>query len=657
MNTIFKVISGWWLVVRSRRATRVSKGERGDSRFRGNDNAIQNCFQGEAIVQRRECVILSEVEGLYKRFLSSLVWILSSVILAACDFHGPWEYYPDEREVYTGIYTYGYIVADERPEVCFSKVYELEETSAEHFAFYKSANVTLSGRFGGEIGKGEERTVSLTPYTNNPGCFYSPNSGYFVSDSGVGAYYSVGYSFSGMQKFAFTGIEGETYTLEATFKWDSAGHDVQSTYRATATIPKAVKIKGFNIPKQDGSFEWVEYYNGKTIEMDFLEYPMDMEFVRVALDYDHSVRGVLSIMNYSSKNGESKNTTINKMFEGVTNEDDKGYRGIAMHDALETQLNLGYAANYTIGGIKNLDTLHLTNMMLPLGEFSVDMYATDDAYIDYVDKVKQSVSDSRVIPVSNIENGMGVFSGMARTRVYMDVHYSEGSWVSLGHIADRHCLNEEGDNSDSWDSKGCRLYLDIYCSGDGPSSDLARDNKNAYRYYSRGRYLEIDEACYPSDVKAAMMQANEDGWEIEKWSVYLPDTISAEQKSKAYADGLKRYCVASNFVNNKLANCNSLKAECLDSPEKTNCKEYLWQWCADRDWDYNEYPQCGPAMVSRYLVENIKSSIWEKEVKKWCEDSCNEEYALCEELGYKHENGKVCIEPMTLVIGGTNVVY
>ena len=65
-----------------------------------------------------------------RRFLSSLVWILSFVLLVACDFHGPWEYYPEEREVYTGIYTYGYVMARENPYVCFSKVYQLDEASS-----------------------------------------------------------------------------------------------------------------------------------------------------------------------------------------------------------------------------------------------------------------------------------------------------------------------------------------------------------------------------------------------------------------------------------------------------------------------------------------------------------------------------------------------
>lgn len=82
------------------------------------------------------------------RVLLPTVYFLLSTILAACDFQGPWTYYPEETEVYCGIYTFGYIVADESPYVCFSKVYELDETSAENFAFYDSASVTVSGNFG-----------------------------------------------------------------------------------------------------------------------------------------------------------------------------------------------------------------------------------------------------------------------------------------------------------------------------------------------------------------------------------------------------------------------------------------------------------------------------------------------------------------------------
>ena len=80
--------------------------------------------------------------------ISKILCVLAVFFLAACsDFHGPWDYYPEKRDVYTGIFTYGTIVAGENPEICFSKIYELDEASAQNFAFYDSAYVTVKGYF------------------------------------------------------------------------------------------------------------------------------------------------------------------------------------------------------------------------------------------------------------------------------------------------------------------------------------------------------------------------------------------------------------------------------------------------------------------------------------------------------------------------------
>ena len=554
-----------------------------------------------------------------KVFLSSLVWILSSLFFSACDFHGPWEYYPEEREVYTGIYTYGYILANDETKVCFSKVYELDESSSQNFDFYDSAYVTVSGLFR-EYLRDNIVDTTIVLYKGQPNCF----------DQG-----------------RYLGIIGESYTLNAYFEWDSSGHKAKSRFKAVATIPNAIKIKGLNAPQQDGSYKWKDnprydttkrMYPIPDITISFLEYPMDMEFVKVALDYDKTVRGVLSIMNYDIENGESQNTTINQMFKGMKDADDAGYRGIAMHDPLETQQNLGFMSNRSVAGYKMLDTLYLMNMMLPIGEFSVDLYSTDDAYIDYMEKVKQSVSDSRVVPESNIENGMGVFSGMTRTSLTIGV---SGEGVGFSHIAWSNCGDTKGDFSDSWDSRGCRLYKDIACSGaiselisdytnwwNSSDKSMVAANEHAVEIYRDSVYNRHIKTCYASNVKAAMML------DTTKWSQFLPDTISAEDKAEAYADGLKRYCVASNFESNKIADCSALEKDCLEGSEKNYCKEYLWLWCADRDWDMRNYPQCQSAFVSRYYIEGLKSSILKREVEN-----------ICRERGYlvsvEGKNGKM----------------
>ena len=546
-------------------------------------------------ISKRKHVILSEVHKDVVERSSALLLCFLALFLTACDFHGPWDYYPEEREVYTGIYTYGYILADGEANVCFSKVYELDEASSQDFSFYDDAEVTISGVFR----DGDRKTVDTTLrlYNYKPNCF---NNRYYY------------------------GIIGESYTLEASFKWDSAGHTVNSSYKAVATIPNKIKIKGLNAPQQDGSYKWIEnpwndttrkFYPDVDFNISFLEFPMDMEFVKVALDYDQSVRGVLSIMNYGIGNGESQNTTMANMFDGMTETDEAGYRGVSMHDPLEEQQNLGFSSNRNVAGNKSLDTLYLMNMMLPLGKFSVDLYSTDDAYIDYMEKVKQSVMDSRFVPESNIQNGMGVFSGMAKTTVTI---YVRGDGIGFSHIGWRNCADTKGDNNDSWDSRGCRLYQDIACSGmsddEVESYGLIEANEYSTHIYRDSVYNRNVKACYASNVKAAMML------DTTKWSQFLPDTISAENKAKAYADGLKRYCVANNFESNKIADCSTLKQDCLEDMESNYCKEYLWLWCADRGWNM-DYEQCKSAFVSRYYLQNLKSSVLKREVESICRHS------------------------------------
>lgn len=514
-------------------------------------------------------------------------WLLTAMFLAACgDFHGPWDYYPEKRDVYTGIYTYGYVISGESPYICFSKVYELDETAAENFAFYDSAYVTVKGSFSSSEDDEMDTTLVLHPYTGKPNCFSGDTYG---------------------------GIVGKSYKMEAYFEWDSLGHKAKSRYKAEASIPPAVKVKGLNVPLQNGDYKWMAFDESKPrFEIDFLEFPMDMEFVKCALDYEHAVRGVIAVMRYDMSNAESQNTTINNMLKGFTSEDEEGYRGIALHDPLERTQNLGFTSNRKVADFRALDTAYLMNMMLPLGDVSVDLYSTDESYIDYIDKVKESVNDSRIIPESNIENGMGVFTGMSKATVLLHVN---GKGVKMDHIAEANCDKTDGELSGSWDSKGCRLYQDIYCSGinveDISFSDLVTLNATAYETYRESGYRKNQEECYASNVKAAMML------DTTKWSIFLPEDINAGLKSNAYADGLKRYCVATNFESNKIADCGELEKMCLESSEKNYCMDYLWNWCADREWPNTE--QCQSALVSRYYLKEQKSNILHREVQEVCD--------------------------------------
>lgn len=518
----------------------------------------------------------------------------------ACDFNGPWSFYPEEREVYTGIYTYGYVVENETPYVCFSKTYQLSETSAENFAFYDSASVSVSGAFGIDGVVSSEKTVKMEPEEGRPKCFVFPES--------AGRNY---------------GVAGEIYKLKATFVWDSAGTKVKSKFEADAKIPENFGVKGVNVPQKDGSYKWYDLKDSADFKFDFLEFPMDMSTYSIPLDYNETVGGVVLTMQYDvHEGGESMNTTINSMLSGMVEKDSMGYTGVSMNDPLESMKYGGFEENRSVAGINMLDTLFVPSMNMPIGKNVINIYATDDAYFKYHEYVLGSMDDPRVIPQSNIKNGMGVFSGMSRVSFSMDI---VGDQVDFKYIAVANCSKGSGFGTEAWSSKGCRLYQDVYCAGlgevySGEKGELYKLNETAAEYYRTEDYKNYNthDFCYAPAVKAAMML------DTNSWAAFLPDSIDKGKKDNAYADGLKRYCVANDFKTTKIADCKEMNEQCNESLDANSCKEYLWQWCDDRGWDLEKYHQCGSGLVSRYYLKGQKSKTLKKVVDSWCKENKND---------------------------------
>ena len=86
-----------------------------------------------------------ETQGIRNGVIGFMLFMMALVLAACSDFHGPWDYYPEERDVYTGIYTYGYVMDGSTPYVCFSKVYELDENSSRVLKM-AAQKYQLSGR-------------------------------------------------------------------------------------------------------------------------------------------------------------------------------------------------------------------------------------------------------------------------------------------------------------------------------------------------------------------------------------------------------------------------------------------------------------------------------------------------------------------------------
>ena len=135
-----------------------------------------------------------------------LAIFLCAFLFSSCsDFDGPWSFYPEDSVAYKGIYTHGYVVAGQKPHICFSKLYNLDESASENFAFYDSAAVTVSGKF-----SNGDTLVELSSISNKPNCFTTNAEA--------------------------LGVVGESYTMNAAFKWDSAGEKVKSQYSGVAKI-------------------------------------------------------------------------------------------------------------------------------------------------------------------------------------------------------------------------------------------------------------------------------------------------------------------------------------------------------------------------------------------------------------------------------------
>lgn len=481
--------------------------------------------------------------------------LIGALFLASC-LQGPWEYYPEESVAFRGIYTIGQVIAGTAPEACFTPLLSLDESLASDFAFYDSAFVQVSGVFK-DLG---EVDVVLTPLAGKPNCFISPSEPQLKA------------------------LRGESYQMKAVFKWDSLGTRVVSTYMAEATIPTQFSIKEIFAPLDKKAYvDLTESFKEKIPTVDFLEYPNDVVNYKFVTDYDESVRGVLLTVRYDNENGgESPRTSMTKYVSDIFGSD-SGTLPINLFSPFDTIARNSFTENIKIGKIKSLDTLSILNASLPIGLVTLYFYATDQAFTDYATTIMGGNDDPRIKPISNVKNGMGVFSGMIKEELTWEI---QGFFYTYSSIAFNLCRRN------NWDDRSCRLALAQICADT----------------------LYAVPECHAPAVQIALEK------EEDLWSVYLPDTISAADKNNAYADGLKLYCLTSNFKNTSLANCDEYKKLCQIDKENNKVKELLWQWCADRRWDYKTYPQCGTAIVSRYRLQNQKSNILKRVVDSWCSE-------------------------------------
>src|SRR5688500_11258494 len=91
---------------------------------------------------------------------------LAAALLGAC-IQGPWDYYPENPPPFRGIWLSGYAMAGKPfTQVCMEKFLDIAEERTDAFAFYDSAEVSVTGRFGDSTG-----TVALARRADEVNCF------------------------------------------------------------------------------------------------------------------------------------------------------------------------------------------------------------------------------------------------------------------------------------------------------------------------------------------------------------------------------------------------------------------------------------------------------------------------------------------------------
>ncbi|MCK9183409.1 MAG: hypothetical protein M0P13_11125 [Fibrobacteraceae bacterium] len=374
--------------------------------------------------------------------------------------------------------------------------------------------------------------------------------------------------------------KGESYSLVADIVWDSSGTKVKSHFSAKANIPSVFSIQHVFAPLASGDFKEVE--RGDTAYT--LSYPNDFNSYKFTSKYDNSVRGGFYSIHYDNiSGGENTDNSVNQMLKDFLDS------AMLVYSSLDSIVNGGFSANISFDDINSLDTIFIPSYTVPLTNVRFFFYATDEAFVDFENKTLASAEDPRIKAESNVEGGAGLFSGIAVDTFSLYINYTEDDKTQFySSSAVSHCRDT------SWSTKACRQYLPTYCK----SSNYKTDE------------------CFALAISTAL--ENDFSWDS-----LIPASADSATKESFRNAGESLYCLANNFPTSD-SYCSTFYKECQESEEKNSCKDSLWTYCADNNWNISSKPQCGTALISRYRLQNIHSTVIKKVVNKWCEENTND---------------------------------
>ena len=548
--------------------------------------------------------------------------VLPMLILGGCIIQGPWEYVPKDSSVYKGIWTTGYVIANEPVrDVCFERFRELGEVWTTAFPFYQEADIKIKGKF-----SDGSNSLKLIPRKDSPNCFKGdPNK---------------------------RPLRGNSYFLDASIKWDSAGSLIETKFNATANIPEFFEMKdsatapanAINppplIPSPDSAITTTPLPNDF-----FSNYPPNIQDTLRKL-YGDTLRALLSDSTALQQFLIDEAPKINQLVADLTAKEYKKYgEGDSVYyltgptntlshfyssdfsmDVATVLITQKYDSNYStlptsfdnfIPGERTaadffnpgfqrrlhvftnleknegsflLDSIGIVNSWFVTGRNGLYFYGMEKAYDDYIATTVSGEQDSRIEPDYNINGAAGIFAGGIKDSFIVYIKPPPGARTVSRDSALIAVCRKKGFSS----RMECRKIYDSYC----------REINYDYVGCALSAVSRALEIKAPADTFLTNIDDN---------SINLPMLVS---------EARKRMCVRKNFPDS-LVFCKSSRTACINETRSGSCKSFWFTHCMDNNWK----PQsCAPATVLFCNTFDGPKEIC-REAKNYCQSQ--QEDSLC----------------------------
>lgn len=405
---------------------------------------------------------------------------------------GPWEYTADDTPVFRGLTINAYIVSG-RPvtDVCVERLRTLQETYTAGFPFYDSATVTIKGNGGAGA-----QTIALSPKPECPNCFTGPE--------------------------AFTGLPGETYTLNARFTWDSSGIRVVSTISGTAHIPRiwkcsrTAKVNAAAVTPADTSLS----ERNPVLTALFGDLPPDVIAIVAALylpEINSMLNDTAALIQYFTNNGQRLQTTIDSLLTDERRLVPYSYGDTLTYlsgplNLLSHYLSFDYSDDisgmlithsFEAGGLNPANSFDqfaaafgplepsyfyfpgtqyriqylprveessgdsplllfknvpISNGYLKGGKNTLYFYGTDSNYAAFVQTYIEQHSASNITPIHSVKGAQGYFTGMSLDSFVVNITIPPEVQAYTFFEARAAYCSEN-----EWDGKECRSFEPSYC--------------------------------------------------------------------------------------------------------------------------------------------------------------------------------------------------